>query len=306
MMATTSPEKDGFVAEARRYTMNFDERELIAELFDRMQKVQNLEKDGEAEAFIHQSMRGNADSPYLLVQSVLAQEVALQEAGARIEELESQLKNAGQSGGPVSGARASAGFSGAAATKPSTGQPAAWEAPNNGSASANTGGASAWGAPAAKSQAAASSSVPMTGRSNATAVPPSVNQANAGEQRQQRQGGGFMQQAMSTAAGVAGGMLLANSIGSLFGGGSSSASSSSPSTATAATPPATQNDTSAQTPATETASAADNSAAAEQAAADPSAGGTDTGDLQNASHEDDWGGDSGWGGFGDFGDDFEL
>ena len=67
--------------------MNVDERRMIAELFDRVRDVQNLDKDGDAEAFIHQSMRENPDSPYLLVQSVLAQEVALQEAGGRIGEV---------------------------------------------------------------------------------------------------------------------------------------------------------------------------------------------------------------------------
>ena len=64
--------------------MNVDERRMIAELFDRVRDVQNLDKDGDAEAFIHQAMRENPDSPYLLVQSVLAQEVALQEAGADV------------------------------------------------------------------------------------------------------------------------------------------------------------------------------------------------------------------------------
>ena len=62
--------------------MNHDDRQMIADLFERMRSVQNLDKDGDAEAFIHQSMRENGDSPYLLVQSVLAQEVALQEAAS--------------------------------------------------------------------------------------------------------------------------------------------------------------------------------------------------------------------------------
>ena len=75
-----------------------DERQMIADLFERMKSVQNLDKDGDAEAFIHQSMRENGDSPYLLVQSVLAQEVALQEAGRRIEELEAQVAGSSASG----------------------------------------------------------------------------------------------------------------------------------------------------------------------------------------------------------------
>src|SRR6056297_2044235 len=120
----------------RMTAMNQNDRQLIAELFERMRSVDRVDKDQDAEAFIHQSMRENADSPYLLVQSVLAQEVALQEAGQRIEELEAQITQ-----------NASAGFSGAGKRVPS-GQPAPWEAGGDQSgASGRSSPANVWGAP---------------------------------------------------------------------------------------------------------------------------------------------------------------
>ena len=58
--------------------MTPEERQLIAGLFDRMRSYGAPEKDREAEALINQSVRANPDAPYMLVQSVLVQEQALQ------------------------------------------------------------------------------------------------------------------------------------------------------------------------------------------------------------------------------------
>ncbi len=265
--------------------MDHDERQMIADLFERMRSVQNLDKDGDAEAFIHQSMRQNGDSPYLLVQSVLAQEVALQEAGKRIEELEAQRAGSGASGG-----RQSAGFAGGAAAVP-TGSAAPWEAPSDASSTA----AGVWGAPPSGPAAntAAASAVPAAGVARSSSVPAAgaasrARRDDGGAPSQRGRGGGgggFMAQAMTTAAGVAGGMLLANSIGSLFGG-SSTASDSTPSTASTETAPAT---TDAQQANEQTSDAADQSG------------------VQEAAHDDDWGDDAGWGGDDDFGiGDFDI
>jgi hypothetical protein len=248
--------------------MNQDDRQLIADLFERMHSVEGLEKDHEAEAFIHQSMRQNANSPYLLVQSVLAQEVALQKAEARIRELEAQV-------GQVASGRSSAGFG--------AGEPAPWEALKAASGGTSAG---AWGAPvggaAASGQAASSrrsSAVPAAGRGR--------NGAGA-ERAQPQRGGGFMAQAMTTAAGVAGGMLLARGISSLFSGSDGSASAAE----TASTTPTTAES------ATDTTA---NDAQASDAAADT---GADQDAMQHASHDDNWGGDD-WGGD-DWGGDFEI
>jgi uncharacterized protein len=66
------------------------ERQLIEGLFDRMQRVEPVDKDRGAERLIQEAVREIPDAPYLLVQSVLVQEEALRKADARIRQLESQ------------------------------------------------------------------------------------------------------------------------------------------------------------------------------------------------------------------------
>src|SRR5262245_46628694 len=72
--------------------MTPEERQLIAGLFDRMRGFSLPEKDREAEALINEQVAGVRDAPYMLVQSVLVQEHALQQADARIRELEEQVR----------------------------------------------------------------------------------------------------------------------------------------------------------------------------------------------------------------------
>ena len=72
--------------------MTPEERQLIAGLFDRMRSYGLPEKDREAEALINQSVRANPDAPYMLVQSVLVQEQALQAANDRVTQLEDELR----------------------------------------------------------------------------------------------------------------------------------------------------------------------------------------------------------------------
>ncbi len=80
--------------------MTPEERQLVTGLFDRMRGFGSPEKDREAEAMISQSVRAMPDAPYMLVQSVLAQEHALQEAGKRIEDLEAQVRSLQGEGPP--------------------------------------------------------------------------------------------------------------------------------------------------------------------------------------------------------------
>ena len=73
--------------------MTPEERDLIAGLFERMRGMGAIDKDREAEDLIARSTRQVPDAAYMLVQSVLVQEHALQEAGARIEELEDRVRD---------------------------------------------------------------------------------------------------------------------------------------------------------------------------------------------------------------------
>ncbi len=72
--------------------MTPEERQLVTGLFDRMRNYTLPEKDGEAEALINERVRAVPDSAYMLVQSVLVQEQALQAADERIRALEEQVR----------------------------------------------------------------------------------------------------------------------------------------------------------------------------------------------------------------------
>jgi hypothetical protein len=174
--------------------MTPDERRLIAGLFDRMRDFGRPDKDRDAEALINQSVRANPDAPYMLVQSVLVQEQALEAANARIQELEEELREIEDQRGPRSrGGFLSGGLFGARTEeerRPSS-------VPQVGARSTS----SAYG-----------SSEPWSrGEPPQASSPPPAS------------GGGFMRSALATAAGVAGGMLVADSLRNMLGGGAHAA-----------------------------------------------------------------------------------
>jgi uncharacterized protein len=73
--------------------MTPQERQLIAQLFDRLATLENSPRDPEAEATIREGFRRAPNAAYALVQTVLVQDEALKAANARIQEYE-------QGGGP--------------------------------------------------------------------------------------------------------------------------------------------------------------------------------------------------------------
>ena len=184
--------------------MNSDERQMISDLFQRMRSYGPPDKDRDAEALITQQIRANPDAPYMLVQSVLVQEQALEAANARLQDLEDQLRSMEESAQPRGGR--SGGFLGGF-----------------------------WGNRGAEEQR---SSVPQVG---ARATPSVYDRRSddgrspwaQGANAQQAQsapapaGGGFMRSALATAAGVAGGVLVADSLRNMLGGGAHASPSSS-------------------------------------------------------------------------------
>jgi uncharacterized protein len=68
--------------------MTPQERELIADLFDRLAQLENQPRDPEAERAIRDALKRAPHSLYPLVQTVLVQDEALKAANAHIEELE--------------------------------------------------------------------------------------------------------------------------------------------------------------------------------------------------------------------------
>jgi len=183
--------------------MTPDERQLITGLFDRMRGFSLTDKDGEAETLINQQVAGMRDAPYMLVQSVLVQEHALQQADARIRDLEEQVRQL------ESEARPQAGGSGSF-----------------------LGGLFGGSRPAAE-PARGPTSVPAIGSRATPSVydnqqgwtPQGPGQQPGGPFAQAAQpgGGGFLRSAMTTAAGVAGGMLVAGAISNMLGGQSAHA-----------------------------------------------------------------------------------
>jgi uncharacterized protein len=75
--------------------MTPQERELIADLFDRLAQLENQPRDPDAERAIRDELRRAPHSIYPLVQTVLVQDEALKAANAHIEALESGAAEAG-------------------------------------------------------------------------------------------------------------------------------------------------------------------------------------------------------------------
>jgi len=179
--------------------MTPEEQQLISGLFERMRALGPIDKDRDAESFIMQSVLGTPDAAYKLVQSVLVQEQALEEATIRNQELEQRIQQLEH--GTQQPARASGGFLGGlfGGAKPSQPPP----------------------------QPARPMAVPAAGSRPYSPQQASSPWGNQGQQPMYQQpmqqpaqntGGGFMKTAMVTAAGVAGGMLVAGAIGNMLGG----------------------------------------------------------------------------------------
>jgi len=78
--------------------MTPQERQLVAELFDRLATLEGNKRDPQAEALIAEGLRNAPNALYALVQTVLIQDEALRSADARIRELEG-----GEAGAPGQG-----------------------------------------------------------------------------------------------------------------------------------------------------------------------------------------------------------
>lgn len=174
--------------------MTPEERQLITGLFDRMRGFGAPEKDRDAEALISDAVRSTPNAPYMLVQSVLVQEHALQEAEKRIRDLEEQVRDL-QQDAPKSPPAGSGSFLGGLF---GGGRPASQPGPSS--------------VPAIGSRPPAQAAYDDEQRRPwAQNAAPQSGPFSSG-------GSGFLRSAMATAAGVAGGMLAAGAIRDLMGG----------------------------------------------------------------------------------------
>ena len=196
--------------------MTPQERQMLADLFERVRSTATGPRDPEAEGFIGDAVRAVPHAPYVLAQTTLVQQHALEAAAQRIAELEARvaqtpapppeetsfLGSLGKSlfgGGaasappPPAGARSSydaSGYQRGAAPDPSVGyrQPPAYGQPQP---------------PAYGGQPAYAPPPP----SGPWGAPPATSA-----------GGGFLHNAMTTAAGVAGGIAAVDLFQNLIGG----------------------------------------------------------------------------------------
>ncbi|MBI3275294.1 MAG: DUF2076 domain-containing protein, partial [Methylocystis sp.] len=72
--------------------MSPEERQLLAGLFERTRSAATAPRDQEAETFINEQIGAQPAAPYLLAQTVLVQDQALQAANQRLQELEGRIK----------------------------------------------------------------------------------------------------------------------------------------------------------------------------------------------------------------------
>src|SRR5690349_12544151 len=74
--------------------MTPQEKDMITQLLDRLKQAGGQPKDPEAEALIKAAIQAQPDAPYLLVQTALVQNMSLEGAQARIQELEREVAQA--------------------------------------------------------------------------------------------------------------------------------------------------------------------------------------------------------------------
>jgi len=68
------------------------EDQLLNALIDRLNQTSLQEKDPDAEALLNQRLTGNPDALYMLAQTVLVQNIALDQARAQINQLQEQMQ----------------------------------------------------------------------------------------------------------------------------------------------------------------------------------------------------------------------
>ncbi len=178
--------------------MTAQEQDMINGLIDRVQKTQLQEKDPEAERLLQQGLSRNPDSLYILAQTVLVQQYALDQAGQQLSTLKAQVEQLQtQQQHPKPATSFLGGLFGSGSTERTT-------------------------APAAPTPQSGGQYTPVPGYApqgnyaQPGYAPPIYGGPQFGTQPQQ--GGGFLRGAMQTAAGVAAGALTFEGVESLMHG----------------------------------------------------------------------------------------
>ena len=183
--------------------MNDQERQIISDIFKRLEQTAGQSRDAEAERFIADKVRAQPYAPYAMAQALYVQEEAmkslnqqLEQAKAENEQLRQQAAQGSQQGGFLSSI-----FGGGSRPQP---QPPSFgrQAPQPGYAQQGAPQAGPWG-----------------GQGGGYAPPPPQGGPWGGQPQQAAPaGGGFLRGALTTAAGVAGGMVVGNALMNAFSG----------------------------------------------------------------------------------------
>ncbi|PZQ15955.1 MAG: hypothetical protein DI565_09070 [Ancylobacter novellus] len=193
--------------------MNQAERDLIANLFQRIRGVETAPRDPEAEAFIDEQVVRQPHAPYAMAQTVVVQDHALKAAQDRIEALENEIRDLREAGAARFDQRPTASPWGPRAqdAMDRSGEGREFGRPED--------DAPTYDAP--RSTPGARPTYGGSGLAYGSPPPYAAGQSYGSPQPQpepQRSGGGFMSGALQTAAGVAAGALLFQGVRSLFGG----------------------------------------------------------------------------------------
>ena len=175
--------------------MTPQEQQLITELFACLKQTPAQAKDADADQLIRKGVIENPETPYLLVQTVLIQDMALSQAQHRVAELEHQLAEAKET-------------SSAEPSQPATSF-------LGGALSHFLGGAPSRGSVPPASQPPAPPPAAAPGWNQSAANPASFGGATAPGMMSSASSG-FLR-AAATALGVTGGQLLFQGIQSMFG-----------------------------------------------------------------------------------------
>ena len=186
--------------------MTPEERQMLGGLFQRVNSAAATQRDPEAESFITDAVRAAPHAPYVLAQTVLVQQQALEAAANRISQLEAAAQQGveqSQGHGSFLGNLGKTIFGGGPSSPPPRpdSDPQAYQraAP-----------------PPPRGYA------PPPPQGGYPPPPPQGYPPQSGPWGQPQPsgggGGGFLQNAASTATGVAGGVVLGNLLGGLFGG----------------------------------------------------------------------------------------
>ncbi|GEO16809.1 DUF2076 domain-containing protein [Microvirga aerophila] len=180
--------------------MNDQERQVISDIFRRLEQVANQPRDPEAERLIADKLRQQPYAPYAMAQTIFIQEQALGNLQAENEQLRAELEQAQRQPQQGGGFLSSIFGGGSRPQQHDYRQPPRQASPWGG-------GQSPYQQPYGQPQGGMMGGGPWGG----------------GGMMQPRGGGGFLQGALSTAAGVAGGVMIANALSHAFGGGEAEA-----------------------------------------------------------------------------------